>query len=68
LSEQLGTVTGSNTGARENRAPFLCLENQFFTAWEVAGDAIAHEFVTEDTVAISYTEGHAHEIGESAEL
>ena len=46
----------------------LRLKNQFIATGEVAGDTIAHEFVAEDAVAFSYTEGHAHEIGESAEL
>ena len=46
----------------------LRLENEFLATWEIAGEAIAHEFVAEDAVAFGYTEGHAHEIGESAEL
>jgi len=46
----------------------LRLKDEFFTAWEVAGEAIPHEFVAEDAVAFGYTEGHAHEIGKSAEL
>jgi len=46
----------------------LRLENEFPAAWEVAGDTVAHEFVAEDAVAFGHAEGHAHEIGESAEL
>ena len=48
--------------------PYLRLKNEFLATWEVAGEAIAHEFVTENTVAFGHAEGHAHEIGESAEL
>ena len=46
----------------------LRLKNQFLTTREITGDAIAHEFVTENAVAFGHAEGHAHEIGESAEL
>ena len=55
------------TDATQSR-PYLLLKNEFLTTWEVACDAIAHEFVAEDAVAFGHAQCHAHEIGESDKL
>ena len=46
----------------------LRLENEFLATWEIAGEAVAYEFVAEDAVAFGHAEGHTHEIGESDKL
>ena len=40
----------------------LRFKNEFLAAWEVACDAIAHEFVAEDAFAFGYVQGRSRVI------